>query len=445
MIGPIKKGTTTFITQRKTMVNHDAINNSVRDNTYQLAKATAMKILLLSINHFPEQTSTGKYQGEMAKWLVEHGHDVHVVTAPPYYPAWKVSEGYNGCCYSTEEIDGAKVFRVPLYVPAVPTGVKRVLHLASFALMSLPVLIWQAFSWKPDVVLATAPPMMAAPCALLAGAIAGAKTHLRVQDFEVDAAFDLGLLNKSPLQRFALFVERLILQSFDAVNTISPRMRDKLIEKGVKKENTHLVPNWAGVDDFDPAQGAGPWKETLKSDPKTVLAVYSGNLGRKQGLDTIIDAATLLKNQKHIHFIISGDGAVRKEIEEKAKDMDNITMLPIQPMKEFIHLMIAADIHLLPQRAEAADLVMPSKLGNILASGRPVVVGAMPETQLYDAVQCCGAAVPPDDSKAFADAITDLAKDADLRAQIGKECQARAHKDWSQDSIMEKLGTIINS
>lgn len=397
------------------------------------------KILLLAINHAPEKTGIGKYQGEMAKWLAQKGYHVRVITAPPYYPAWKVSKRYKSYAYKTETIDHVKVYRVPVYVPGAPSGLTRLIHLASFSCFSLPVLLAQALFWRPDIILATAPSLMAAPLAVLAGKIAGAKTHLRVQDFEVDAAFDLGLLNKSLLHRVAVYLERLILRSFDGVNTITPRMRDKLMEKGVHKEKSFIFPNWADVDAFDPAQGAGPWKEKLKLEPDTILAVYSGNLGRKQGLNTIIDAAVLLQDKINIRFIISGNGIARKEIEAQTANMDNVIMLPVQPMKAFVHLMIAADIHLLPQRAEAADLVMPSKLGNILASGRPVVVGATKGTQLFDAVQGCGLTTPPDDAEAFARAITTLADDADLRRKMGQQGYIRAQSEWQQGRIMERM------
>jgi colanic acid biosynthesis glycosyl transferase WcaI len=404
-----------------------------------------MKILCVAINHAPEQTGIGKFQGEMVAWLVARGHQVRVITAPPYYPEWKVAKGYSSRHYTTETIDGAVVTRVPLYLPAAPGGAKRLLHLGSFALASLPSILRQTISWRPDVILATAPPLLAAPGVLLAGSLAGARTHMHVQDFEVDAAFNLGMLKQPWLYRFASFIEHSLLRGFTRVSSISPRMCDRLLAKGVEQGRAFLVPNWGSIADFDPAKGPGHWRETLGATTSTVLVLYSGNMGRKQGLETIADAARLLQDKPNIQFVVSGDGAGRIDLMARAADLKNIRFLPVQPWSEFAHLMIAADIHLLPQRAEAADLVMPSKLGNILASGKPVVAGASANTQIYDAVQGCGLAVEPENAEEFAHAIAALAEDAPLRVKMGETGRQRAQQDWGKESILMRLEAILQN
>jgi colanic acid biosynthesis glycosyl transferase WcaI len=396
-----------------------------------------MKLLLVSLNHHPELTGIGKYQGEMAAWLAGRGHEVRVVTAPPYYPAWKVESGYSSRGYRRESLDGARVYRVPLYVPATPDGLKRLIHMASFAATSFPLVLWQAIVWRPDAIISTVPPLSAVPAALLAGLFSGARTHLHVQDFEVDAAFQLGILKHPLLYRIATAIEGWFIRSYASVSTISPKMRERLLAKGVSEAKTSLVPNWAGVEEFDPAVGPGSWRERLDAPPGTVLAVYSGNMGRKQGLEMIVDAARILKDRKDLRFVMSGEGSARGEIEARAAGLDNIRFLPLQPSADFVHLLVAADIHLLPQRAEAADLVMPSKLGNMLASGRPVVAGAVAGTQLYDAIDGCGIGVEPGNAQEFARAIASLADSAVLRTEMGQRARQRALEQWSRDAILE--------
>ena len=132
-----------------------------------------MKILIYGINYSPELTGIGKYTGEMASWLAARGHEVRVVTAPPYYPAWSIHEDHRDKLYSTEKIPGQPiVFRCPLYVPEKPTGLKRVAHLASFMLGSIPVMLRQAF-WQPDVVFTVEPTFFCAPLALLIAQASG--------------------------------------------------------------------------------------------------------------------------------------------------------------------------------------------------------------------------------------------------------------------------------
>ena len=149
------------------------------------AARAALKILIYGLNYSPELTGIGKYTGEMAAWLQTRGHAVRVVAAPPYYPAWRIWDGYRGSWYRTERGAGKPlVFRTPLYVPAKPTGVKRMLHLCSFMVGSLPVMLRQIF-WRPDVVFTVEPTFFGAPLALAVAKLSGAKSWLHVQDFEV--------------------------------------------------------------------------------------------------------------------------------------------------------------------------------------------------------------------------------------------------------------------
>jgi colanic acid biosynthesis glycosyl transferase WcaI len=98
-----------------------------------------VKILLISTNYSPELTGVGKYSGEMISWLAEQGHEVRVVCAPPYYPQWKVGKGYSSWRFQIENSLNKKVYRCPLWVPAKPSGLKRIIHLASFAFQVYPL------------------------------------------------------------------------------------------------------------------------------------------------------------------------------------------------------------------------------------------------------------------------------------------------------------------
>ena len=156
-----------------------------------------MKILLHGINFAPELTGIGKHTGEMAAWLAARWHVVRVVTAPPYYPDWQVADGYSSRSCRRHTWQGLDVWRCPLWVPVRPGGLKRLLHLASFALGSLPVMLRQIV-WRPDGVWMVEPALLCAPAALGVVRLGGARALLHIQDFEVDAAFDLGLRADAP-------------------------------------------------------------------------------------------------------------------------------------------------------------------------------------------------------------------------------------------------------
>lgn len=371
-----------------------------------------MKILICSINYAPELTGIGKYTQEMAAWLAEHGHEVRVVTAPPSYPGWKVHPGYSAFRYKKETIAGVQVWRCPLYIPIRPSGLKRLLYLASFALSSFPVMLRQLF-WRPDVVLSIEPPFFCAPAAWLIARLCGARCILHIQDLEIDIAFALGILPFAWLGRVIGFMETGLMRRFDAVSTISVSMLKRLEQKGVASDRLFLFPNWADLEfiRFD-AEGRKRYRQQwLVPDAQTVL-LYSGNMARKQGLELVIGAAERLRERQDIHFVLCGEGVAKADLERHAleKQLNNIRFLPLQAVEELPSLLSAADLHLVIQKAGAADLVMPSKLTNIMAIGGYSIVTASQGTELGRLLTenpGFGRLCPPEDLNGLVSAILD--------------------------------------
>ena len=401
-----------------------------------------MRILIHGINFSPEEAGVGKYTGEMAGWLAAAGHEVRVVTAPPHFPQWRVPREYRAWKYSREELpawDGfacipgvplpfpakMEIFRCPIWVPRAPNGMKRLLHLASFGLSSWPAMLWQ-IPWRPDMVLLVEPTLFCSLQALAAARFSGAKTWLHVQDFEVDAAFELGDLSSSRAKGWAHTLERWLVHRFDRVSAISGRMVEGLMRKGADPSRCLLFPNWVDTRVVRPLPGPSPLRRELGIADHSVVALYSGSMGKKQGLDLLVDVARRLAQWPDLRFVFCGEGSYRRTFVEMAKDLPNVSLLPFQPIERLNDLLNLADIHLLPQRADAADLVMPSKLTGMLASGRPVVATAHPGTQLATAVQGCGLVVPPGDPDVFAFAILQLAGDKNLRLRLGHEAREYA-------------------
>ena len=192
-----------------------------------------MKILVYGINYSPELTGIGKYTGEMVEWLAAQGHEVRVITAPPYYPQWQVGENYSAWRYKREE-GAATVWRCPLYVPKQPSTLKRLLHLGSFAASSFFPLMAQR-RWKPDRIIGVVPTLFCTPGMRLLAKLSGARTVLHIQDYEVDAMLGLGLAGKGKggkVAQLATAFERSGLHNVDNVSTISRSMMNKAIEKG---------------------------------------------------------------------------------------------------------------------------------------------------------------------------------------------------------------------
>ncbi|GAB6069232.1 WcaI family glycosyltransferase [Thiomicrorhabdus hydrogeniphila] len=402
-----------------------------------------MKILLISTNYSPELTGIGKYSGEMAQWLSKNGHDVRVICTPPYYPEWKVSEGYSAWKYQKQTAENLTVYRCPIWVPAKPSGLKRLVHLASFALTSLPVVLRHIF-WRADVVICVEPPLFNSFGAILTSKLSGAKSILHIQDFEVDAAFELGIVKANWLKRFIYGFERFLMRRFDRVSTISEAMLDKLNQKGIAKEKQLFFPNWVDTSFIHPLDTVSEYRAELNIPLDQPVVLYSGNMGEKQGLEIVIEAAKNLA-EDNIQFIMCGSGAALERLQTLAKGLDNILWLPLQPFERLNQFLNLADIHLLPQQAGAADLVMPSKLTGILSSGRPVVATAQQGTQVACVIEGKGIVVEPADSEAFTAAIKTLANDSNMRAELGRKARAYAENSLEYSAIMRNFESELKN
>lgn len=404
-----------------------------------------MKILIYCINFAPELTGIGKYTGEMSAWLAARGHDVRVVTAPPYYPNWKVGTGHSSTSWRRESCSGAQVWRCPLWVPACPGGIKRVLHLASFALSSLPVMLRQVL-WRPDLVWVVEPPLFCAPTAWIVARLSGARAWLHISDYEVDAAFDLGLLKGKLLKRIVLGAEHWLMRRFDVVSTVSQRMLERALSKGVEAQRLVAFPNWVDVGSFSCANGQA-YRDELGIPQGAIVALYSGNMGRKQGLEIMAQVAQSCAQERQgdnrLWFVFCGNGVGRTDLIAQCEGIANVCFLDLQPAERLPDLLAMADIHLLPQRADAADLVMPSKLTGMLASARPVVGTAHPGTELAKVVQMCGIVVPPEDPAAMTRAVLALAANKLWRAQLGQAGLHYALNQIDREIVLKRFEAML--
>jgi colanic acid biosynthesis glycosyl transferase WcaI len=396
-----------------------------------------MRILVVGINYAPDLIGVAKYNTELCEALVSFGHEVRVVTAPPYYPGWRIPRAYQGWRYRSETINGVSITRSPVYVPGKPNGVRRLIHHASFALTSLWPVLSASLRWRPDIVFSVAPSLMSAAFSAWIARRIGAYSWLHLQDFEVDAAFDLGLLSKRQLRAPMVAIERKILRSFDCVSTISPQMLHRLATKGIDKERIREVRNWTDTSKIEPGNRHTRLRKELGFDDSHFVGLYSGTMSNKQGLELIIEAAKSVElTDPKMRFVLSGDGPHRTVLQNLAAGLTNVQFLGLQTEERFAELLNTADVHLIPQKAEAADLVLPSKLGGIFATGQPVIVMAKSGTGLAAEVGKAGLVVPPGDASGLALAMRALANDPELRCTLGNAARAIALSRWDKAAIL---------
>lgn len=396
-----------------------------------------MRILVVGLNYAPEPIGIAVYTAGLAERLAECGHTVRVLSGKPYYPQWKLVDGYQGGWRTTTE-NGVAITRCPIYVPADPNGKKRLIHHASFALSIAFPITAAALSFRPDIVLTIAPSLASAPIAWLAAKLARARSWLHIQDFEVEAAFATGLLDSnSPIARTASGFERRVIGLFDRVSSISPEMCAKLVKMGIPPDRIVEFRNWAGIAPVLQASQASRYRTEWNITTPHV-ALYSGNIANKQGIETVLEAAALLRDRRDITFVICGEGPNLAKLRKTAGNASNLQFRPLQSVERLPDLLQLATVHLLPQKADAADLVLPSKLTNMLASGRPVVATAASGTGLAREIEDCGIATEPGNAEAFAAAIEQLIDDHTLWERYAGNARTRAKTRW------DKLNTIAS-
>jgi colanic acid biosynthesis glycosyl transferase WcaI len=396
-----------------------------------------MRILLFSNLYRPEPTGVGPMSGELADALIKAGHEVHVIAANPSYPDWKLFAGFSAWRWSCRDEAGVIVHRVPVFIPRKVRGLTRILHYSSFALAALFPAVRLSAKYRPDLVIFVAPTLIAAPVVLLCARLASARTWLHVQDFEVEAGFATGELGGGPIAKAALVYERAVLRNFDRASSISPEMCAKLIDKGCDAAAVFELRNWADIDGIVPRESSPYRGEFAITTPHVLL--YSGALAAKQGLKVIPETARLLADRVDLTFVVCGSGPAKAMLERAATELPNLRVFNLQPKERLGELLALATIHLLPQRSDAADLVLPSKLANMLASGRPVIAGTEQGAGLAREVEGAGLACQPESAAALAEAIVKLVDNPEARERMGKTAREHAVARWSRQHVLERF------
>ena len=346
-----------------------------------------MKILLYGLNYAPEQTGIGKYSGEMGAWFAKQGHQVKAISSVPYYPAWSIDKQFRNW-FSKQNLEGVDVYRCPLYVPKKPTTLRRLMHLWSFVFSSVMVLLF-LLRWRPTVMINVVPTLFTTIPAWLYCKLTGAKLVLHVQDFEGDAMFGLNMSVKGFLPSMWVKLERFVLSKANCLSTISNAMMQNAANKGVAEDKLLLFPNWSETQRFADVEIDHEFRQSLGFQTDKKIILYSGNIGRKQGLDMLLRAAWLCRDRDDWLFVIVGDGAAKQGLLDQAEELaiDNLKFLPLQPYDKLPQLLSLADVHLVIQNPGVADAVLPSKLTNILAVGGNAVITTTDDTEMGHLIQ----------------------------------------------------------
>jgi colanic acid biosynthesis glycosyl transferase WcaI len=262
-----------------------------------------------------------------------------------------------------------------------------------------------------------------------------------VPDLQPDAAVDLGMLVAGPLTRALYAVERLAYRNAALISTLTEAMRDRIVAKGIAPDKVKLSPDWASSELFQAASENRRDRFRAKHGLNGQFVVlHCGNMGVKQGLDVVLDAAELSRSDQGVAYLLVGDGAVRRSLETRAaaRALANVRFMPLQADAEFIDLLAATDVALITQQRVVMDIVFPSKTVTLMAAGLPVVASVNGGSEVARVVKEAGAGLiaEPENPRALLDAIKALRAGSQERRTMGLRARDYARVRWDRERIL---------
>ena len=339
-----------------------------------------MRVVVWGINYAPEFAGIAPHSVALCEFLEREGHDVEMVTSFSYYPTWQKRPEDRGRIYRTDVINGVPVHRCWHFVPTRVSAWKRIVHEGSFVFFST---LRALFLEKPNVFVVVSPPLLLGAAAWFVGKLKRAPYVFHVQDMQPDAAVGLGMLKQSWFTRALYALESFAYRHAARVSGITAGMLKAFRSKGVPDSKLIYFPNAIELESDEPAPSRGEFRKAHGFPASEFLAIYSGNLGVKQGLDVLLETAARLRD-KRIRVLICGDGAQRETLAARAREMQlpNFTMLPFQSAADYRALLVDADVCFITQQLGSGNSFFPSKLLGLLAESKPVVTAAAPESEL---------------------------------------------------------------
>ncbi|WP_069811695.1 glycosyltransferase family 4 protein [Streptomyces sp. TP-A0874] len=401
--------------------------------------APERRVLLVSTNYAPEQAGIGPYATQLAEhWAADGRTETHVLAGLPHYPAWRVDPAYRGVWRTVEERRGVRVHRRRHVVPRRQSAGRRALYEASILVGGIAA---PPRMGRPDAVVAQLPS--------LAGGLLGARIARRygvpflpvVQDLMGAAAAQSGIRGGGRAAAVARAVEGRLLRRARLVGVIHESFLDRLTAMGVPRDRLRVVPNWTHIT--APTRPRDQTRARLGWDDGRTVVLHSGNMGLKQGLEVLLEAA---RRDPGLHVVLMGEGSQRARLRELAGGTANVTFLPPAEEADFPEVLAAADVLAVTQRASVLDMSVPSKLTSYFAAGRPVLasVAAAGGTAGEVRRSAAGVLVPPEDPQALLTAVRELAADPRKAGELGARGLCYAEERLGREAGLARVTALLD-
>jgi colanic acid biosynthesis glycosyl transferase WcaI len=401
-----------------------------------------MRVLIIGINYRPELTGIGPYTAGLAEHLASRGDRVTVITGLPHYPGWRIAPGTPRRLVQEEPIGRVRVIRAAHYVPATQDAFRRAVYEATFGFTGL---LASRGAERPDAILGVVPSLSGGVLARLLGRRFGAPYGLLFQDLMGPAASQSGMAGGRVVATATTAAERWATRRARAIGMVATSFGPYVRSIGIPSDRLLHVPNWSRLAEADLPVDAVRARFGWTDERQIVL--HAGNIGLKQGLEQVVDAARLAAERGDpVRFVFSGGGNQAGAIRAVAQDLGNVDFLGVQPDGIHASLLAAADVLLLSERATQIDMSLPSKLTSYYAAGRPILAavpiggGSAAEVERSGA----GIVVPAGGPERILDALTRLRTDPTLKAQLAAAGPAYAAANTSEAASLARAVALID-
>jgi colanic acid biosynthesis glycosyl transferase WcaI len=397
-----------------------------------------MRVLTLE-SGFPPELTSSRIPYEFALTLAKRGHEVIVVTVPPRKHAVS-AEGVGRSIPRKEVVDGFRILRSGVS----PSGTSVPARIVEHLLVPLFLLAAGARIRRPDVIHGGSPPLLVGIVAVFLGKLKRCPVVLRVQDVHPDALVRLGLIRNPWLIRGLEFVERFAYRNVSRVAVIGETYRRHVVGRGTPEASVIVIHNW--MPSILPDLEGDDERKSLGWDGKFVIT-YAGTMSWPQDLETVVEAAGLVKHVPDIRFAFVGDGAAKPSLQERGerKQLKNVEFLPLQSRDRYYRILRASDLCLISLKKEFDSPSIPSKAMDIMACGKPILANVPLNGDLailVDQAQC-GRAIEPGDPHTFAAAVLKFQTDLEGLRRLGENGRRYAEAHLSLDSSIDEYERLF--
>jgi colanic acid biosynthesis glycosyl transferase WcaI len=379
-----------------------------------------MHIAFFNRSFYPDTAATGQLLTDLCEDLVRHhGCRVSVVAGPPLLPSKGSSEVGRGLV-SREEYRGVQIFRAFGTRFDKTRFAGRVSNYVSYFLSAC----WAGLLLdKPDIIVALTDPPIIGLAGYLAARRFRAPLVMSYRDLFPEVTALLPDFHSDTINALLQGVNRFLVRKATRVIALGETMRQRLIEnKGAPPENTVIIPDWADTTAIAPGPKRNAFSEAHGLAEKFVV-MHSGNIGLSQSLETVVDAAALLRDVAEIQVVFVGEGVRKADMQDRvrARHLSNVSFLPFQPKERLGESFASADVFIVSLQRGLAGYIVPSKLYGILAAGRPYVAAVEDTCEVASITRShqCGLVAEPSNAIDLADKIMALYRDPAMMAEFG--------------------------